>query len=233
MKRETVIIYALCEPGTRTVRYIGQTDNIKRRFQDHLSVSKKKRSHLGCWIQSLGEQKPNLVVLSEVAARDRDAEEIRFIKAARILGMRLTNATDGGGGCPNPTPETRRKMSAAKIGKPFPLAARAAAVAKNTGRKLPPRSEAHCSAISKALSGGSRTPEQRAKISAGLTGKKRTEAQRAAQSARMKGRRLSEKTRTAISNTLKGRKAPPRSDEHRAALSRAAKADWARRKSRS
>lgn len=145
----TTYIYALCEPGTRTIRYIGKTFNLAARFGAHLKTSVKQRNHLGNWLRSLGGGVPNLMKLCEVPDEEGSTEEIRYIKSARMLGFRLVNATDGGEGMPNPSPETRAKMSAArrglvkspetcaKLSASWTPERRAAQAARQTGRSLP------------------------------------------------------------------------------------------------
>lgn len=108
---KTTFIYALCEPGTRTVRYIGKANDPKKRFTQHLRVSRKLDSHLGHWLNllmTLGGV-PEMVVLREVEGDGSEAE-MRYIRLARGCRMSLVNATDGGEGCQNPSPETRAKM---------------------------------------------------------------------------------------------------------------------------
>lgn len=106
-----VFIYALCEPGTRTVRYIGQTLNPEKRFREHVWHSRKRRTHLGNWIRELQRRgvRPNLVVIREVPYSDWPEAERSFIRIARGLGMRLVNSTEGGEGVV-PTSETRKKL---------------------------------------------------------------------------------------------------------------------------
>lgn len=134
---KTVFIYALCEPGTRTVRYIGKTFNPGRRLGTHVRDSSRKKSHLGNWLRGLLScgAKPDMIILCEVSEDKWREEEVRQIRDARTLGARLVNANDGGFG-ENPSAETRKKMS---------LAA--------TGKRLPPRSREHCAKISAARTG--------------------------------------------------------------------------------
>ena len=45
-KKEMVLyVYALCDPLTGDVRYIGKTENLERRYKEHLSYSGKKNYH--------------------------------------------------------------------------------------------------------------------------------------------------------------------------------------------
>jgi len=145
---KTTFIYALCEPASRVVRYIGKSDFPQRRFSNHLSRSARRQSHLGCWLRSIlsrGEL-PSIVILREVPVETWQAEEALYIKAARVLGLNLVNATDGGEGCSgrSPSAETRSKMRAAKLGK-----------------KL---SAAHCANMSIALKGRTTSPTSLAKL---------------------------------------------------------------------
>lgn len=146
---KTTFIYALCEPGTRTVRYIGKSNNPALRFKQHLCQSSRTKTHLGNWLRSvisLGET-PALVVLREVPDAHREIAEKRYIRLAKGLGMRLVNSTDGGECC-DPTPETRAKISAALTGVP--------------------KSPGHCVSLSISHRGLKRTPDQKAKISSTL-----------------------------------------------------------------
>lgn len=137
----TTFIYALCEPETRTVRYIGKTDNLKKRFRAHLAESVKKKNHLGSWLRSLPEE-PILVVLHEVLESESWAEEERrYISCARAIGIALVNATDGGEGVPGNVPTSTH------------CAALSAAL---TGVSKSPK---HRAAISAAKMGVPRSPE--------------------------------------------------------------------------
>lgn len=105
-----VFIYALCEPGTRTVRYIGKTVSMRNRLRQHLLHSSRLDNHLGCWLRSLSGEPPNMVRLSTVTEDRSELEERRFISAARTsLGMDLVNGTDGGDGV-TLTPEIIEKI---------------------------------------------------------------------------------------------------------------------------
>lgn len=147
----TAFIYALCEPDTRKVRYIGKANNPLKRLSLHLSVSVKLDTHLGHWLSKLREsgRKPILSVLREVPEEIWQEEEIGYIRQARELGMNLVNGNDGGLGGHNPSPETREKKRIASsgerngmFGKPSPLKGtkktleqRQAQSLRQTGRK--------------------------------------------------------------------------------------------------
>lgn len=163
-----VFIYCLKDPVTRDVRYIGKTDNLKKRLDGHLSSSSKEKNYLGNWLRSLKGEKPILAVLHEVAKGESWAEEERrYISCARAMGVELVNATDGGEGAPGciPTPETRAAMSAA-----WTPERRAAHIAAQTGVQRPKRAPEHCAALSAVLTGVPKSPEHCASMSVARTG---------------------------------------------------------------
>lgn len=112
-------IYALCEPGTRKIRYIGQSLDPDHRLKAHIWASKANDTHLYRWVRSVvaGGLRPNLVILHEVGPNETwEEEEVRYIRAARALGISLVNANDGGEGGVSPTPSTLAKMRECKLG---------------------------------------------------------------------------------------------------------------------
>lgn len=165
--RNTTFIYALCEPDspTRTVRYIGKANNPKRRLQNHLSGAKRGiNTHRHAWLRSLiaRETVPVIVVLRKVLFSEWQEWERRYIQAARILGMDLTNTTDGGEGVMDGrkhTSETRAKMRASSkkgedhymFGKHHSLEARRKIGVGTKGKKLRPEHRAKIKAA--ALTG--------------------------------------------------------------------------------
>ncbi len=104
-------IYILKDPRTNEVRYVGMTHGVRRRFAEHLYSTKRNRTHVASWIQSLLKigLKP---VLEEIEnGRGAWVERERFwIAEYRRLGSRLTNHTDGGEGTVgwNPDAEWRK-----------------------------------------------------------------------------------------------------------------------------
>lgn len=119
---KTAIIYALCEPGTRTIRYIGMTTKgVAHRLRQHGRTSAKLKNHLGNWLRSLRGISPAIVPLSEVSIECWAGEEIRYIKAARCLGFDLVNSTDGGDGFLNLSEQANHKRRLALRGRKFSL----------------------------------------------------------------------------------------------------------------
>lgn len=116
----STFIYALCEPGTRTIRYIGKANDPKKRLKNHLkkSGSIKGETRLARWLRKVGI--PDLVILREVLTQDWQKSEERYIRLARGCGMDLVNSTDGGEGVQNPSLESRELLRASKLGSKNP-----------------------------------------------------------------------------------------------------------------
>lgn len=93
-----VYIYALLEPETKEVRYIGKSVNPKKRFDNHLNI--KRKQHCSCWIQSLKikELKPIFSIIEETDKENWIKREQYWIAFYKNLGAKLTNHTIGGEG---------------------------------------------------------------------------------------------------------------------------------------
>ncbi len=104
-----VTIYALCEPDTDEVRYIGRSTNPRIRLYAHEGHARQGTRHVPSseWVRGLLAlgKKPLLRVLEVVAVNEAAAAEQRAIAAYRSAGCRLLNAThNGGGGRPRKGP---------------------------------------------------------------------------------------------------------------------------------
>lgn len=149
-------IYALSDPRTGAVRYVGQTVSAPAvRLKNHLTGARRgyKRSHSACWIVSLLAVgvRPELRVLQEAPVEEIDAAEVAWIAKAPILGWDLVNHHPGGrngGRGLRHRPATIERM-------------REAAKARGNNR-----------------TGTRHTPETVEKIKAGNAGRKRTAEQR-------------------------------------------------------
>jgi hypothetical protein len=111
-------IYALADPTTGEVRYIGKSVNPQRRLQSHACEAKYATctTYRYSWLRSLAKRhlRPHLVILQECDGTGADEERFH-ISFARHIGCHLVNGTDGGEGLPGwkPSPETLARMSAA------------------------------------------------------------------------------------------------------------------------
>lgn len=98
-------IYALIDPLTNMVRYIGRTDDIKRRYSEHLRECNwtKKRSHKSHWISRLlkNNSTPIIEILEETIFDKSGFWEIHYISLYKSWGFNLINKTSGGDGITN------------------------------------------------------------------------------------------------------------------------------------
>lgn len=180
-------IYALIDPRTDEVRYVGATVNTTQRLTDHIKASANETTHKGHWIkqlQALG-LRPRMQILEQVIGHDASTEaERRWIAHYRAAGVVLTNHTDGGDGMPGckwsdeqrakiigrpVTPEARKKISVARTGQPMNAQHRERLIALHTGKPL---SDAHKAKISAYHKTRVHTPDEVARMAATLRGRK-------------------------------------------------------------
>jgi hypothetical protein len=117
------IIYALCDPTTQEVRYIGKSVKGMCRPKSHWNERTKTRFktyRLYRWLNKLSEP-PTIRVLEVCETKEElSLREMLWI-AVYSLGNRLTNMTKGGEGTVGRfhSEETRRKIGESKIGKSY------------------------------------------------------------------------------------------------------------------
>lgn len=124
--KQTTFIYCLTEPGTKTIRYFGKTNNPKKRLPKHLLDARSGALdyYSSRWIRTLQADglSPTMHVLCVVPKDDWERFERAFIFLGKQHGFRLTNATAGGEAGPSTKgrkkPEGHgKKVSAALRGK--------------------------------------------------------------------------------------------------------------------
>lgn len=96
---KTTAIYALIDPRTRTVRYVGKSDNPEYRLSQHCRAEQYTNPKLRAWVLDLRGR--GLVPAMEVMERPRKARwmerERAWIKHYRMMsGGTLLNIEDGG-----------------------------------------------------------------------------------------------------------------------------------------
>lgn len=88
-----VYIYALCEPNTDEVRYIGQATNVQTRINGHWSESRIYNSPKCQWLRSLAAkgEKPSIKTLAIVDLEQSPIVEKEKILEAIASGANLLN----------------------------------------------------------------------------------------------------------------------------------------------
>lgn len=197
-------IYALSDPRTSIVRYVGVTFRAKRRFNEHLSRAMRGgKTYRDCWIRSLvNEGVRPLYRVIEHGRGDGWQDRERFWIAHYRLECKLTNLTDGGDGTPGllPSEKCRQAVSLAHKGVPYPPDRIPAMLGKN---HTPEAIEK----IREAGTGRKHSDKARAKISRARKGKKPSAATIAASVAARIGKKLTEEHRQKIAATTQNRKA--------------------------
>lgn len=101
MRSKKAYIYALSDPFTDEIRYIGKTTNTKKRLNKHINNAKRKtKPHRLAWINSLLKRNthPKIEVIDEVNVNEWEFWETYWIHQFKTWGLNLLNETDGGEG---------------------------------------------------------------------------------------------------------------------------------------
>lgn len=113
-------IYALTDPHSKEIRYVGWSVDVRQRLYRHCQDAKNGgRTHRAAWLRSLlaAGSKPLCDILETGSGDGWVEAERRWIKGLRELGCPLTNHADGGEGAPGyhklHSAETREKISKA------------------------------------------------------------------------------------------------------------------------
>lgn len=135
-----VTIYALKDPATGEVRYVGKANNLKARIRAHLWEAKSStlQNRKVRWLRSL-DSDPVVEILEIVPNSIWEARERFWIAKYRSKGARLTNFAPGGQTSPvegrGHTEETKAKCRAAAIRNGAVPPSRLSATAWNKGTK--------------------------------------------------------------------------------------------------
>lgn len=219
-------VYGLVDPlDPSHIRYVGMAPVKATRPYRHAFEARRINtplSHKINWIRKLhAEGREYSIVILEELAKDTQREFIGFIeqcyiKSLRTIGHNLTNATDGGEGCLNPSAEVRARRSMRSKGNKYALGRvqpeeerlrRGESIRKFwANHPNRPTPDGVREKIAATLTGFKHTPEARANMAASRVGSKRSLESRTKMSAAQKGRVITQEQRDAISRTLTGRK---------------------------
>ena len=174
----TAVIYVLKDPRDGLIRYVGKTNNPRRRLDRHIAENGNALRHP--WLKELRELgiEPIFEIVETVVGDQWQDREKHWIMHYRDAGCDLLNANAGGTGGLGfvPSPETRQRISdALRLNwathpRSFPQRGREKISALHKGRKRPPETGRN---ISAAKMGYKHTPESREKMSRSKRGKSR------------------------------------------------------------
>lgn len=184
-------------------KYVGQTTALKveTRWRQHKyggvgpCLLKAYRKH--------GYHNFRYEVLCECPNEDCDSLEIQYIKELDTLAPRGYNL-QGGGLNFSVHPDTRRKISESKIGKPRSEETKAKVSESSKGKIIPPEVRSKISETMMGLNvGKTHTEESKLKMRQARVGIKLSEEHRANIGKASKGRKMSEEQKKKISDSLK------------------------------
>lgn len=136
---KTVFLYALCDPLSGRIRYMGKATDPYDRYERHLRNAYREKTHKACWIKSLlaNNQVPILEIVDVVPENEWEFWEREWIKVCRILLFDLTNGTEGGDGRSGfvTSPEVKIAISRALSGRETSQKTRALLSKASRGRK--------------------------------------------------------------------------------------------------
>ncbi len=225
-------IYALIDPRTNCVRYIGWAYKPRKRLADHIYKARKEKTHKANWLNQLASLglTPVLAEL-EHGTGDWSEAERRWISHYAAQGADLCNATAGGEGITGYvfSDATKKVMSEKKLHRKLSPEHKAKVGAALRGRKRPPEVVAKIKAsrkprclspemrehLSQACSGWHHTEKARAKIAAAGTGRKQSETTKLLLREQRQGKPLSAEHRRKLSEAHKGKTL---SEEHKAKI---------------
>lgn len=97
---ETTFIYALRDPRTQEIRYIGKSDSPKQRMRSHIGNATRENNHRSHWILLLRSfnLQPLLQIVDEVIRCEWQAAEAAYILFYKEEGCNLLNGSPGGEG---------------------------------------------------------------------------------------------------------------------------------------
>lgn len=95
-----VYIYALIDPRTDEIRYIGKANDPYERYKNHYNSARDKNTHKRNWINNVRKDgfRPELLILDKVSVEEWQFWEKFYISLYKSYGFNLVNYTNGGDG---------------------------------------------------------------------------------------------------------------------------------------
>lgn len=177
------IVYALSDPYTGEIRYVGKSTSGMTRPARHYAAAwrldyPEAKWRVYRWIRSLEGIRPLVEVVEETTSEALQEAEMFWISQFRGLGFRLTNMTDGGEGCLGraTSPKAKRRASEVHSGKTVSEEARIKSSRSHGGRPFVDQ----FGIVYQTVQGAAKTLgiSSSTNISAVLYGKRRTAAGR-------------------------------------------------------
>jgi hypothetical protein len=176
-------VYLHCKPDGCPF-YVGKGSG-RRAYR--VANKNRNRFHQGM-VKRYGADKIGVHIFGCDSPESAFQLERKLIAALRAKGYRLSNFNDGGEGSANPSPATRAKMAAAKLGRPMAPEIRAKIAATLRGK---PKTPEHVAKVSASLTGRAQSPEAAANNAAARRGIKQTEDHVAKKAAANRGKKRS------------------------------------------
>lgn len=163
--------------------YIGKTNNIAKRWSDHLGLARKRSTtYFHAAIRKYGHDAFEWCAF-ECHDTDEQAQlsEKAWIARLRSANVQLYNLTDGGDGTSGHrlSDETRARISAARQGWQFSAETRAKIGRGNAGKRRSEETKAKISASKRGAPGTPHTEEAKRKISLASSQRRHSEETRA------------------------------------------------------
>lgn len=111
------LVYALRDPRTDRIRYIGKANDLEARLTSHLRDARRRRTPVYDWIRSLMRKGlvPRIELLEQAEESSWKAAEVRLIAQHRASNPDLLNLAAGGDQpyCPRETRARNGQLNAA------------------------------------------------------------------------------------------------------------------------